>query len=55
MVGSRGGATEGMPPPPPTGKSQVAIGFLRNAVTEPLEKQTNKMEFAGSPHADRLL
>ena len=34
MAGSREG-TGGLDPPPPPGKSQVAIGFLRNICTDP--------------------
>ena len=30
-------------PPPQPGKSQVAIGFLRNSGTDPLEKQLDPM------------
>ena len=35
MGGSRGKVRD----PDPPGKSQVAIGYLRNSVTDPLEKQ----------------
>ena len=30
-------------PPPPVEKSQMAIGFLRNTSTEPLEKQLDTL------------
>ena len=42
MGGSRGGGAGG-PDPPPLGKSQVAICFLRKSGTDPLKKQLDPM------------
>ena len=41
MGGSRGGRGQGVQTPPP-GKSQVAIGFLRNTGMDSLEKQLDQ-------------
>ena len=44
MGGSRGGGGGAGSPDRPPGKTQVAIRFLKNSGTDPLEKQLSTIE-----------